>query len=594
MLLNLVPSALSALCLASTAIAGTIRQRENGPSLGHARDLFLRRILADSPEYGNFRNHVPTKHDELKVGIIGGGVAGLYAAILLESLDIDYEILESSKRIGGRVFTHRFDQKAWEASKPGQPNYYDYYDAGAMRFPGMDWMSRIIGNASNSLIPYINSRLKPGDQPVKLIPYVFQANNTFRLFNDRLVYNQDTPSARTFGVLGFEGGTIQNNSFADTSPGAVFSDAVSDLVHSLEVNFENGFKKLMQYDQISVRQYLATKGYSSQQIDWIETVNDATTHYNTMSLSEAVIEEWIFSEAPLDSWFCVEGGMDRITHGMASIINKTVETGKRVTAIKKAGTGALNVIINDTETRTYSHVINTVPLGAMQVMDMTDLNLDYRKKLAIRKIQYDASDKLSIKFKNRWWEHLDSGSFQGGQSFSDLPIRRCVYPSYGINTPDAPGTMIASYTWAQDSARLGAYCSGDAKQNIVDVALRNLAAMHNVTYDYLRSQYVDSHHWNWYLDENAVGAFALFGPGDLSTTMPDLMQPGAHGRLHFAGDALSSGHAWIIGAVNSAYRTVAEVLAVEKMDGKLAELVDRWGVIEEIDIRWYANGTMSK
>lgn len=140
MLLNLVSSALSALCLASTAIAGTIRQRENGPSLGHARDLFLRRILADSPEYGNFRNHVPTNHDELKVGIIGGGVAGLYAAILLESLDIDYEILESSKRIGGRVFTHRFDQKAWEASKPGQPNYYDYY----VSFPASLVISRLL------------------------------------------------------------------------------------------------------------------------------------------------------------------------------------------------------------------------------------------------------------------------------------------------------------------------------------------------------------------------------------------------------------------------------------------------------------------
>ncbi|KAG8412778.1 hypothetical protein J3459_013916 [Metarhizium acridum] len=163
--------------------------------------------------------------------------------------------------------------------------------------------------------------------------------------------------------------------------------------------------------------------------------------------------------------------MDRITHGMARTINQTVETGKRVTAIKKPGNGA--------ETRTYGHVINTVPLGAMQVMDMTDLNLDYRKKLAIRKILCDSADKLSVRLRNRWWEHLASGPFKGGQSFSDLPIRRCVYPSYGINTPDAPGT---SYKWAQDSARLGAYCSGDAKQNIVDVALRKLAAMHNITY----------------------------------------------------------------------------------------------------------------
>lgn len=46
-----------------------------------------------------------------KVGIISGGTAGLYAAIILDSLDIDYEILEASDRIGGRVYTHRFDEE---------------------------------------------------------------------------------------------------------------------------------------------------------------------------------------------------------------------------------------------------------------------------------------------------------------------------------------------------------------------------------------------------------------------------------------------------------------------------------------------------
>ena len=33
----------------------------------------------------------------MKVGIIGAGVGGLYAAMMLQSLDIDYEILEASE-----------------------------------------------------------------------------------------------------------------------------------------------------------------------------------------------------------------------------------------------------------------------------------------------------------------------------------------------------------------------------------------------------------------------------------------------------------------------------------------------------------------
>jgi hypothetical protein len=45
----------------------------------------------------------------------------------------------------------------------------------------------------------------------------------------------------------------------------------------------------------------------------------------------------------------------------------------------------------------------------------------------------------------------------------------------------------------------------------------------------------------------------------------------------FAGEASSSEHTWIIGALNSAYKAVAEVLAVEGRADKLHEFVDIWG-----------------
>lgn len=68
---------------------------------------------------------------EHHVGIIGAGMAGLYTAMILKSLGIEYEILEASNRIGGRVYTHRF------SNDPG-----DYYDVGAMRFPETPEMKR--------------------------------------------------------------------------------------------------------------------------------------------------------------------------------------------------------------------------------------------------------------------------------------------------------------------------------------------------------------------------------------------------------------------------------------------------------------------
>ena len=57
--------------------------------------------------------------DDLPVAIIGTGSAGLYTAMIFESLNISYQLVEANtrERIGGRLFTYHFPN--------GGP--YDYY-----------------------------------------------------------------------------------------------------------------------------------------------------------------------------------------------------------------------------------------------------------------------------------------------------------------------------------------------------------------------------------------------------------------------------------------------------------------------------------
>ena len=59
-----------------------------------------------------------------KVGIIGGGIGGLYAAMLLQEQGIPYEILEASPRLGGRLYTQKMGDR---------PN--DYYVSLVVLFP---------------------------------------------------------------------------------------------------------------------------------------------------------------------------------------------------------------------------------------------------------------------------------------------------------------------------------------------------------------------------------------------------------------------------------------------------------------------------
>ena len=64
------------------------------------------------------RPNVPPEVAALPVGILGAGVSGLYIAMMLDSLNIKYEILEGSGRTGGRLYTHNFPKNA------GKYQYY--------------------------------------------------------------------------------------------------------------------------------------------------------------------------------------------------------------------------------------------------------------------------------------------------------------------------------------------------------------------------------------------------------------------------------------------------------------------------------------
>lgn len=269
-----------------------------------------------------------------------------------------------------------------------------------MRFPGMDYMARITGGSNNSLIPYINANVPDAKDQVVQIPYVYTANNTFRRFNDIILYNQITPTADAFNAELSDNGTVDAQ-FAQVNPGAVWASVTKQFTTALTDNFTAGFNLLMEHDSQSIRAYLQSQDYTDPQIDWMETINDATDHYDTYSMSQGVLEQWVFTESSLDNWTCIRGGMDRITYGMQQIIDNKPILNSPVTAIKPLANGELGVLVNETE-RNYAHVISTIPLGALQVVDLTGLDLGYAQRNAIRKLSYDPALKIGMKFKSRW------------------------------------------------------------------------------------------------------------------------------------------------------------------------------------------------
>ena len=251
---------------------------------------------------------------------------------------------------------------------------------------------------------------------------------------------------------------------------------------------------------------------------------DATLYFDRMSVAQAVLEEWVFTAAPLDSWHAVNGGMDRVINGLLKVLQTQPKLHHRVTGIRSGPGDYLTVVVNHTSNFSYSHVINTLPLGATRLLDTSTLpDLLYNTTMSWRALAYDSAGKIGMWFKTRWWEDPDvlTAPIVGGQSVTDLPIRKVVYPSYGLGIPGAPGAMIVSYTSSQDSDRLGAfYHSEPQREFITHSVLNDMARLHNVSIEFLEDQLVETHLWDWYDHPYSVGGYALFSAAQFSDILP--------------------------------------------------------------------------
>jgi monoamine oxidase len=124
----------------------------------------------------------------------------------------------------------------------------------------------------------------------------------------------------------------------------------------------------------------------------------------------------------------LRGGANRIAQEMAKKLERgRIELGKRVTKIAPIKDGDAPVrrlavhVEGELAPRTqYGHVISTLPLGCLRMVDLEECKLAYALKEALRCVQYGVSVKIGIQFKTRWWEQDGPNmGHEGGVSSTD-------------------------------------------------------------------------------------------------------------------------------------------------------------------------------
>ncbi|KIK56250.1 hypothetical protein GYMLUDRAFT_1016410 [Collybiopsis luxurians FD-317 M1] len=520
------------------------------------------------------------------VGILGAGVAGLYTALILENLGIPYTIIEAGSRVGGRLYTHRFQNPT---SAP-----LNYFDVGAMRFPETPVMSRVF--------KYLHDRMNDS-----LRPYLFSSPDARYFYNGLSVKQSDFPDPSQNPHMS-AGQIVSRNpqpyaQYVQVGVTAIMDDVIRPYAEALVQDVESGdetglgWQKLMEVDALSVRAYMATryrpspklnlpdKPLSADVINWCETFDTSTGWFDS-SFAETVLDQLAFNwdkwnkSAPPTDWFRIDGGSSRIAETMYADIRKyhgsdPIKFNVRVKRISQTNSG-VTISIDGEDDQIFPDVICTLPLPVLRSIDMVDAGLTHRQATAMRQLDYGASSKIGMLFKTAWWK--DQLGIIGGQTFSDSPLRTIVYPSDEDST-----AIIASYCWTEDADRLAALIA-DKKVILIQLVLKELARIHELDVGMLRDNLIETFGWNWTQDSETMGAFALFGPGKFSTLYTSLTLPvGRKGRLNFAGEALSIRHAWVEGALESSWRAVLALLLRPHSPYRafLPKFFLNWGISQE-------------
>jgi monoamine oxidase len=298
-----------------------------------------------------------------------------------------------------------------------------------------------------------------------------------------------------------------------------------------------------EYDQFSIREFLEFSGWSEGSIEAYGLLAQQEAIMNT-SFLELLREE---IGAYYTNMVELVGGADTLPRAFLPQLARRIRFGARMIAIDQDGE-SVTIHFQTAAGRssvTGARAIITVPFPVLRHVEALK-PFSPGKQRAIRQLHYDASTKILLQCRRRFWEE-DEGIFGGG-TMTDLPIRALYYPDHGRET--GRGVLLASYTWGEDAMRWAALSTADR----VTQAIENVAVIHPQIVD----EFEVGASKAWATDEFAGGAFALFEPGQQGRLYQHIIAP--EGRIHFAGEHASLGHAWIQGAIESGLRAAVEVV----------------------------------
>lgn len=450
-----------------------------------------------------------------RVAIIGGGIAGLNAALTLQDARVAATVYEASPRVGGRMHS---DTTSW-----------------------------LNGQTSEHCGELIDTKHKT----------IFALASRFNVPRvDLLAAEPNNSTATDF----FSGGyytTAQEN--VDFNP--VWTAVKKDLASAPFPTLYNMSTPAGQaLDNLSLFNWIETRvpgGHSSRMGNLLDVAYNIEFG-NTTDQQSSLNLVYLLGFQPVpgqfrifgasDERYHLQGGNERLPHAIAAALAPgTVQLNTALTGIVMNGDGSWTLSFNGPSgkfTNVADRVIMAIPFSVLRTLltsdrDYRNAGFDTIKQTAIQQLGYGKNCKLQLQFNNRFWNQSGPWGIGNGATYSDTGYQNTWEVT---RAQDGSTGILVDYTGG--GVPLASFAGDPTNPKVVAGFAKTFLSQLEPVFPGITQQ------WNGRatLDVPLTNPFLLgsysywkVGQYTLFSGYEGLRQPDIHtGKCHFAGEHCST------------------------------------------------------
>lgn len=482
--------------------------KTNMPSTRNMPTLNRRRFLLGAAAAAAAVSPVPVwAASKPDVIVLGAGLAGLNAALLLEQFGLKVRVLEASQRIGGRLYT--LDDVA------GHP------EAGGNQIAAA--YARTVDTAKRLGVALQPSGRSPLLKEERLVFHI----NGRRRSSEEWARATDNPLPAAVRPMPPDRALMRLVGASPLSSIGAWRDSA---------NFK--------YD-VPAAEALAAHGVSAEAMRLLDVNNSygdtlAETSLLNLYYVQTNLREILKFKGPVEE---VAGGNQRLPEAMAKALQGEVLRGCVVTEVK-ASARSTTVRCADGSRHKARFVVCALPLPALRQVRF-EPGLPALHAEAVQQLAYARVTQLHLEVKRPFWEDEGVSPYL----WSDGPLER-IFPN--DQTGSGKAESLTVWTNGAGTARWDAMPEADLQAQVDEELARVYPSSKGAVRVVRRIA--------WQRSPLAGGAWANWRPEQIERYSEVVGQP--HGPVHFAGEHTAHALRGMEGAMESGERAASEILAL--------------------------------